>query len=260
MLLVYPGATFPFPGEPTSVECARRSNTVFTQASHFALAITCVNRQIQREAYAFFYSQNDLVFAEPVRLQTFLSSLGRKRLNCLRAVTFHYNTTGTETVNPMESVLSTLSSLRGLRKLHVLLPQPKQTPMGRTRLTWDMIRRRHSHCNPARLAGAQMLFSFCNLTDIQVFGPQSTGEIIPRMQDDPVARRRLDAIFEHFNHGLSLAQRGQIYRELYADISWAQKEKWPALGTQHATCGLSAGCLCGKIADDECLGEESASV
>jgi hypothetical protein len=80
------------------------------------------------------------------------------------------------------------------------------------------------------------------------------------MQDDPVARRRLDAIFEHFNHGLRLAQQGQIYPELYTNRHWAQEEKWPALGTQYATCGLSAGCLYGKTTDGEGLGKGTTSV
>jgi hypothetical protein len=249
MFLTSSGATFPYPGDPTSIEIMRHSDTAPTHVPHSALAMLCVNRQIQREAHAFFYIQNDLVFANPLRLKSFLLSLGQERLNCLRNVTFHYKRAGTKDCShPMDSVLFALSSLRGLRKLHILLPGITRKRIGPTTFRDDTLRTPHG--NPARLAGAKTLFSFRGLTDIKVCGPQAAGQWFGGIHHNPATLSRLDAIFQHFNHGLRLAQRDQIFPDLYTNEAWAQEEQWPALGTQHALCGLSAGCLCGETTDD----------
>jgi hypothetical protein len=111
-----------------------------------------------------------------------------------------------------------------------------------------------------RFLDAKTLFSFRDLTDIKVFGPQAAAKWTRRGgQHDPSVLSRLKAIFRHFNHGLRLAQRDQIFPDLYTNEGWAQEEQWPALGTQHAICGLSAGCLCVETTNGESLGRAITS-
>lgn len=65
------------------------------------------------------------------------------------------------------------------------------------------------------------------------------------------ALEQVDAAFKHFNHGLCLAQRGQIISELYANEDWDVEEVWPALGTTMSVCGSEKGCFCASGIDDD---------
>jgi hypothetical protein len=65
------------------------------------------------------------------------------------------------------------------------------------------------------------------------------------------ALRQVDAVFKHFNHGLRLAQQGQVISELYTNIDWDREEEWPALGTKMSVCGPERGCLCVPDSDED---------
>lgn len=211
-------------------------------APNSVLDILCVNRQVKDEAEGIFYRQNDLVFQSPARLQTFLSTLGMRRLGALRSLTFFYNEsqvkTATYRLDFMEATISTLRLLRGLRKLRVLIKQPSYqwkpvlTSLG------------YAECHPARLDGLDALFKFRDLEDLQVLGPHTVNMLCHTGLRVVGGVKRLDAIFRHFNHGLRLAQKGQIFPELYLNKDWADEETWPALGTETSLCGRTKGCSC----------------
>lgn len=247
MFLVNEGATFPRSGDLTSVTSVHHLKRASAQVPNSALDILLVNRLVHREAYPLFYSKNDLAFATPMRLQRFMLSLGHERLGCLRNVTlFHRRGPTEEGMTSMDTVLCTLRLLTGLRKLHILVPPPFRDFMDIYSLPEVL---RCSEANPAVLAGMKTLFSFRNLTDIRVFGPHAvtkyTKKYFQSHLDAAAALKRLDAIFRHLNHGLRLAQKGQIFTELYTDQNWTTAIVWPALGTETSVCGPEAGCLCG---------------
>jgi len=214
-----------------------------------ALNILCVNRQINREAYAHFYSQNDLAFATPVSLQTFLFSLGHARLDRLRNLTFfYYNVRQVyqprDELAPLDLMMSTLRSMRGLRKLHIILQGPS-----RDRLTAREIKYLPAH--PPRIPGAKALFSLRNLTDFKIHNPFPAKDYRANGPEVVRALKRVGAAFKHFNYGLRLAQQGQIYYELYTNTNWDNEEVWPALGTKMSVCGSEKGCSCGPDSDDD---------
>jgi hypothetical protein len=215
------------------------------------LDLLCVNHQIHNEAEGVFYNRNDFVFPTPAGLQSFVSTLGFRRLDALRSLTLFYKE-GRVGNKPdglplMEATLSTLRFLRGLRKLHVLVTEPETS----RHLPWspNLGNIDCAECNPARLDGAGYLFKFRNLEDLQVFGPHTVRRQEHTGVNAVTAVKRLDAVFRHFNHGLQLAQKGQVFSELCTDQNWVEKREWPALGTETSICGLRKGCLCGQSSD-----------
>lgn len=123
MLLVKPGTTFPV------TESLTISKSMLRKVPGSALNILCINRQIHREAHAHFYSQNHLAFATTVSLQAFLLNLGHAKFDCLRNLTFFYDQKHNsyhwrDELTPMDLILSMLRSMRGLRKLHIILRGP----------------------------------------------------------------------------------------------------------------------------------------
>lgn len=249
LLLGNVGVTFPNKGLPTSIEHVQYSRRSKVTAPHSVLDLLGVNRQIHDEAEGIFYRQNDLVFRSPARLQTFISTLGNRRLDALRSLTFFYTESQAKTttyrLDFMESTISTLRLLRGLRKLHLLIKQPSYH--------WKAVLTDldHAECHPARLDGISGLFKFRNLEDLQVLGPHTVNRKRYNEMSVVAGVKRLDGIFRHFNQGLRLAQKGQIFSELYTNKDWADKESWPALGTETSTCGRMKGCSCGQSGDDE---------
>lgn len=175
MLMGNVGVVFPDKCVPTSVEHVHHSKRSKVVAPHSVLDILCVNRQIHDEAQGIFYRQNGLVFQSPARLQTFISTLGLRRLDALRSLSFFYTEsqakTATYRLDFMEATISTVRLLRGLRKLHVLIKQPRYfwTPV-LTGLS-------HAECHPARLDGLDALFKFRNLEDLQVLGPHTVNRL-----------------------------------------------------------------------------------
>ena len=252
MLMANPGVTFPDRGRPTSVKHLHHSKRSVVLAPSSVLDFLCVSRQVHDEAEGVFYSRNDLVFTTPAGLQSFISTLGPRRLDALRSLTFFYKESRVgnkaDGLPLMEATLSILRFLRGLRKLHILVPEP-EPPHGRWKpvphdLDW-------TQCHPAQLEGASYLFKFRNLEDLQVFGPHSVRRQDHTGEDVVAGVKELDAIFRHFNHGLRLAQEGRIFSELYMNESWADRGRWPALGTETSICGPRNGCLCGMSSDDD---------
>lgn len=253
MLLVQFGAMYPRTGEPTSITSVHRSKRASVPFPHSALSILCVNRQINREAYSLFYKHNDFVFADPMRLQHFIISLGHERLDCIASITFFYKKGALAAggLTTMDVTLSTLRLLKNLRKLHILIPIPTEVDQPRKYLSVEKIMQQ-PEANPATLPGAKTLFSFRGLTDIKVFPPIMAKEyasISPQSAADSVAW--MEHAFEHFSYGLRLAQAGRVCHELYENRNWMKEERWPALDTQTWACGRENGCVCPQISDGE---------
>lgn len=255
MLLEFSGTMFPRDGDPTSITSLHYRKRASVPVPRSALSILLVNHQTNKEAYGLFYSHNDLAFATPIRLQAFILSLGHDRLDCLRSLTFFYKKGATsDGLSFMDTILSTLRLLRGLRKLHILIPWSSfysRTPEGAFSVLQE------SEANPARLSGAKTLFTFRKLNDIKVLGPTTVTEYAKAAPYVVTAVKRSDAIFRHFNYGLRLAQKGRIFHELYSDTNWVNEEAWPALGTQTSVCRSETGCVCGQKGDGEGSSEEA---
>lgn len=253
MLLAQSGAMYPKTGEPISITSVLRSKRASVPFLHSALSILCVNRQINREAYSLFYKHNDFVFADPMRLQHFIISLGHERLDCIRSMTFFYKKGALAAggLTTMDVTLSTLRLLKNLRKLHILIPIPTEVDRPRNYLSVDQIMQQ-PEANPATLPGAKTLFSFRNLTDIKVFPPimaKDYASISPQWAADSV--EWMEHAFEHFSYGLRFAQTGRICHELYENRDWMKEKRWPALDTQTWMCGRQTGCVCRQNSGDE---------
>ena len=210
LLMTKSGATFPDKGRPTSIECVRSSRRSGAVAPNSALDLVCVSRQMHDEADTIFYRQNNLVFPSFVRLQNFISTLGLRRIDALRSLTFVYKESQvgipSDGFTLMESTFSTLRLLRGLRKLHILTTAPNNS-----RRYWSPVlgELNNKECHPARLDGASHLFKFRNLEDLRLFGPHTERKENNISVEAVKGVKRLDAIFRHFNHGLQLAQEAR---------------------------------------------------
>lgn len=142
-------------------------------------------------------------------------------------------------------IVSTLRSLRGLRKLHIIFRCPDREDVTARGVRFLPGGR------PALIPGARALFSLRNLTDFQI---HNTFPADYHSADGPEvvrALKKVDAAFKHFNHGLLLAQQGQVVSELYTNINWDSGEMWPAMGTKTSVCGPEKGCLCVPDSDDD---------
>ena len=51
------------------------------------------------------------------------------------------------------------------------------------------------------------------------------------------------AALKHLNHGLRIAQKGAVVRELFDGPDWRKEESWPVL--EGSDCGFNKGCSCG---------------
>jgi len=244
MLLVIPGTTFPVTEGLTISKSRKR------EVPKSALNILCVNRQINGEAYAHFYSQNDLAFATPVTLHTFLFNLGHVKLDCLRNLTFFYDLKRDfyqppDDLTPLDLIVSTLRSLRGLRKLHIIFRGPSRNHMSLqdTRFLPGV--------HPQLIPGAKALFSFRNLKDIKIHSPFPAGDYHSDGPDVVEALKQVDAAFKHFNRGLHLAQRGELIPELYTNDNWDSEQYWPAEEKNMYVCGVERGCVCASDSDED---------
>lgn len=244
ILLVIPGTTFPVTESLTTSKYRKRT------VPESALNILCDTRQIHREAYAHFYSQNHLAFATPVFLQTFLLNLGHAKLDSLQDLTFFYDQQHNsyqwrDVLSPMDLILSMVRSMRGLRKLHIILRGPPKD-----HLTVREIRHL-PNVHPPFIPGAKALFSLRNLTEFKIHNPFPAKHY--RADGPEVARdlEQVDAAFKHFNHGLRLAQRGQVVFELYEDADWDCREYWPVVDSRMYACGSETGCSCAPDSDDD---------
>lgn len=138
-----------------------------------------------------------------------------------------------------------LRSLRGLRKLHIILRGP-----AKDKLTAREIEHL-PNIHPPLIPGAKALFALRNLTEFKIHNPFRAKDY---RADSPEAARDLeqvDAAFKHFNHGLLLAQRGQIVSQLYEDADWDSRNYWPTVDTVMYKCGPETGCSCGPDSDDD---------
>lgn len=90
LLMANAGVTFPKKSRPTSVVHVHPSQKKTASVPHSALDLLCVNHQVRYEAEGVLYSRNDLVFRTPASLQKFISTLGWRRIDALRSLTFFY--------------------------------------------------------------------------------------------------------------------------------------------------------------------------
>lgn len=201
-----------------------------------ALELLCVNRQIHDEAFKLFYRNNDLVFSEPGRLQDFMISISIERLEHLRSVTlFCEQEQPAEGASVTDAVLCSLRCLRGLQKLHLLLPAGEYQSR-----YWRFLK---------SLPGVKMLFSFRRLLDIRYRDLYHEDMVESGTAESKLlkeAGRRVAAL-RHLSHGLQLAQKAVVVSKLYTE-KWEQKEDWPAL--EGSDCGKSNGCSCGQVGEN----------
>lgn len=271
-LLLFPGATYPIAAKPVSVTSQYKHKPYAARAAlvtpRSALDILLVNRQIHDEAYGLFY-QNDLVFPTPARLQMFMVSLGDKRLECLRSLTFFneyghlidkirrrgrvvdryppYISSGldgeaSEGTDKWEVAMLSVQRLPNLQKLHFLYRNRTMAPISDQRSNPGIARQRRF-----LYADAKFMSEMRNISDIKVRDLDM--EIIAETCD----LKRMAyveskaAALKHLNHGLQLAQQGMVVHELFAGRDWREDNLWPVL--QGSDCGFSRGCRCGSNKD-----------
>ena len=150
-----------------------------------------------------------------------------------------------DALTPLDLIVSTLCSLRGLRKLHIIL-------RGSSR---DYISARDVRLlpgvRPQLIPGAKALFSLRNLTSFKIHSPYRAKDYHEYGLDVFGAIKKVEAAFKHFNNGLRFAQSGQLYSELYTNEDWDREVEWPAVGTQNCVCGSEQGCLCAPDSDED---------
>lgn len=198
-----------------------------------ALQILCVNRQVHDEAFKLFYRRNDFVFSEPVQLQDFMMSIGTERLECLRSITlFCKQYDPADGASVTEAVLCSLRCLRGLQKLHLLLPVE-----GRVQF-------RYWRCSES-LPGVKMLCSFRRLLDIRYRDLYREDMVEKGIAESKLLRqaKRWLVALRHLDYGLKLAQKGVVVGKLHTE-KWEHEENWPAL--ESSDCGVRKGCSCGQ--------------
>jgi hypothetical protein len=265
VLLVFPGVTYPKVDKPTSVtyqfpylRTGKRDDIPVPQS---ALALLGANRQIHNEASALFYQKNDLVFSYPVHLQDFAQSLELDRLESVSSLTlFHknHNEGGTSTI---ATTLKMLRRMRGLKKFHLLVEHHL------VHNTWWSMTHVKERC-VTRLQGIPVLFTLRGIPDIKVRDlnlEDRFHELDEKQMDQADSNmnlvRELVEMLKHFNHGLALAQTGNLVNELYENHWWFLYQEWPASGD--GKCCRSAGCLCGRLVEgekEEDEGQASAAI
>ena len=248
LLLVFPGVTYPKVDKPTSTVCQfshlSNVNKDKLPVPHSALSILQTNRQIHNEAVGMFYRQNDLVFSYPAHLQDFVQSLECDRLASVSSVTLFHKNHNEGGISTMATTLKLVRRLRGLKKFHLLMEQqlvasPSWSSQTRERCV-------------SRIQGLAVLFTLRGIPDIKVRDldledrMHKVGHYKQRDVNDTV--KDLVQVLKHFNHGLALAQRGIVVKELCEEFWWVQGE-WPSLG--ESACGKSIGCVCGEDVDKE---------
>jgi hypothetical protein len=199
-----------------------------------SLAMLCTNRQIHKEAEKIFYHDNELVFPHPNQLWSFISTLGPQRLSRIRSVTLFDNIMKPEAWK----ALIMMHRLPGLRKFHLLnyfegndgIPIPASAGYERY---------------PAHL-GYEELFKLRNVTDIAVRHLQAEDWKSKPRRPSKVADE-VSAVWRHFNHGLQMAQKGMVNKQLYQHSKWYSDELWPVL--DGSDCGVNKGCTCGQSED-----------
>jgi hypothetical protein len=263
MLLLFSGPTYPVAGKPLSVtsrcKFKRRAGREALPVPLSALNILLVNKQIHDETHKLFY-QNDLVFSRPTEMIDFMCSLGDARLDCLRSLTL-FCKDSSEDVNEDERVTETglgsnllvIRRLRGLQKLHLLL-RFRNISLQKAVTTMSFI----DPVDVSQLKDARMLFTLRGVVDIMIHDfdltkvegrcdralASQTEVVPPRYSHAKKCIVRQKAALRHFNHGLQLAQKGVVVRELYTEEDWRDKETWPVL--QGSDCGFDKGCSCGE--------------
>jgi hypothetical protein len=246
LLLVFPGVTYPKVEKPTSTTCQfahlRDVDREKIPVPRSALSILETNRQVHNEAVGMFYRQNDLVFSYPSHLQDFVQSLERERLESVSSLTLFHKNHDEGGFSTMATTLKLIRRLRGLKKFHLLLEHQliaSHPWSGHTK----------ERC-VSRVHGIAILFTLRGIADIKVRDldledrMNKVGSYKNREVNDTV--KDLVQVLNHFNHGLTLAQKGIVVEELCEEFWWVQGE-WPSLGEN--TCGNSVGCTCGENED-----------
>lgn len=259
VLLSFPGATYPINTEPVSIASQYKHRSDQSRAAMKApgsvLNILLVNRQLQQEAYPFFY-QNDLFFSTPARFQKFMITLSDSRIECLRSLTLFnehgrlieayrpylarkmYNEDSLERANKMDVAMLLIRRLPNLEKLHFLYRSKTMSKVGHygTKQV-DM----ESSLRPAEVG---FMFQTRNLPDVKIRDLDLELDEEFNCHEDLAELNEQKAVLKHLNHGLRLAQKGMVVRELFGQDDWRDDETWPVL--QGSDCGFGKGCTCGR--------------
>lgn len=244
LLLVFPGVTYPKVDKPTSVTCQFPYLRFIERDSiavlHSALAILQTNRLVHNEAAALFYRKNDLVFSYPAHLQDFIQSLERDRLESVSSLTLFHKNHIEGGISTMATTLKLIRRMRGLKKFHLLVeyhlvngPQWRGAPLG-------------ERC-VSRIQGIAVLFTLRGISDIKVRDldlEDRMQKFVDRGETINETIKELAQVLKHFNHGLALAQKGIVVKELFDCEMWSDLTYWPAFG--ESKCNRSVGCLCGE--------------
>lgn len=193
MLLVFSGATYPIADKPISVTSQFKYKSEAARATfpvpRSALDLLLVNRQVNDEAHGFFY-RNDLVFPTPARLQCFMLSLGKRRLDCLRSLTLFSEhgrlvdkiTKGGEVHQrypaKINFVYENQGPLEGIDKMGVamllvrLLPNLQKLHLMHRSVTMDGVTRTHSRFSTygrdLQFNDIRFMFEMRNIPDIKI--------------------------------------------------------------------------------------------
>lgn len=268
-LLLIPGAIYPVATEPISVTSQYKYKSAAERAALVAprsvLDLLLVNHQIHDEACGIFY-QNDLVFPTPARLLAFVVSLGNKRLESLTSLTLFnkcgylidqgerreggsyrhhpyisyrtFDERALEGMDKMEVTKLLINRLPNLQKLHFIHRNRTMRGIGPEHAAST----NNKQCD-LQFADTRFMFEMRNISDIEVRDLDLEINGYYGGGRNLAAVNRNKASLKHLNHGLRLAQKGIVVRELYADRNWRKDETWPVL--QDSDCGVSRGCTCG---------------
>jgi hypothetical protein len=246
LLLIFPGVTYPKVDKPTSVTYQfpylRGTEKDDIAVPHTALALLQANHQIHNEAAALFYQMNDLVFSYPAHLQDFAQSLEQDRLNSVSSLTLFHKNHNEGGISTMATTLKMLRRMRGLKKFHLLVDHHL------IHNTWWSIADVRNRC-VTRLQGILVLFTLRGISDIKIRDLNLEDRLhkLDKKETDQADSntkliRELVEMLKHFNHGLALAQTGDVQKNLYEDTRWFEDSEWPVLG--NGLCSRLVGCLC----------------
>lgn len=183
-----------------------------------------------------FYNRNSFEFYYPTQLHAFFLSLGHQRQRFVRDITLHYYNIKSGGINLVDLTLPILKQLPGLRRLRIVLKDELSKRVG-GRYLW--VEHSIRSANPMVLPGIKLLFSLRNITDIKIRETsleEDLEELKSRASYPDFAKQtrawcliKLAQMLDHVNLALSLAQKGEVNREMMEDDWWHLEDTWPEL-------------------------------
>ncbi|KAF2478920.1 hypothetical protein BDY17DRAFT_349920 [Neohortaea acidophila] len=235
-LLEIDGPIHPSNKAPSSLPKCNVSKKRPVKPTESALSILAVNRQIHDEAMGIFYDRNSFEFYYPTQLHAFFLSLGQQRQRVVRDITLHYYNVKCGGINLVDLTLPIVRQLTGLRRLHIVLKDELSKRIS-GRYLW--VEHSIRSANPMVLPGIKLLFSLRNISDIKIHETsleEDLEELKSRALYPDFAKQtrawclvKLSQMLDHVNLALSLAQKGEVNREMMEDDWWHLEDTWPKL-------------------------------